>query len=141
MISCYLYLSWSPATILKVNLSLVFCSSCRLFGKVNADKVLQFLMWIDIKRARLIVKCIWGKVFKNGPYKICGRQPFKNRSYMVYYVPFKECFTVCLFFMKHRGFVTFPHKRLLNPVANLDKKIVRHSASRLYLSKNDQLFF
>ena len=32
---------------------------------------------------------------------------------MVYYVPFKECFTVCLFFMKHRGFVTFPHKRFL----------------------------
>ena len=22
--------------------------------------------------------CIWVKVFKNGPSKICGRQPFKN---------------------------------------------------------------
>ena len=24
------------------------------------------------------MQLIWGKVFKNGPCKICGKQPFKN---------------------------------------------------------------
>ena len=29
-------------------------------------------------RVSLIARIIWDKVFKNGPSKICGRQPLKN---------------------------------------------------------------
>ena len=33
---------------------------------------------------------IWGKVFQNGPSKICGRQSLKNftRSILEYFVPY-----------------------------------------------------
>ena len=32
---------------------------------------------------RCITYLIWDKVFKNGPSKICGRQPLKNLKSMV----------------------------------------------------------
>ena len=25
-----------------------------------------------------LINCIWDKIYKNGPSKICGRQPLKN---------------------------------------------------------------
>ena len=31
----------------------------------------------------LIFHYIWGKVFKNGPSKICGGQPLKNFSWSI----------------------------------------------------------
>ena len=36
------------------------------------------------------VKFIWDKVFKNGPSKICGRQPLKNFTWSIleYFVPY-----------------------------------------------------
>ena len=39
-----------------------------------------------------IAYLIWDKVFKNGPSKICGRQPLKNFSLTIpeYFVPFRD---------------------------------------------------
>ena len=33
---------------------------------------------------------LWGKVFKNGPGKICGRQPLKNFTWSIleYFAPY-----------------------------------------------------
>ena len=46
---------------------------------------------IMIEINNLIFKCetniIWNKVFKNGPSKICGRQPLKNLKFKF----FKGC--------------------------------------------------
>ena len=33
---------------------------------------------IDIVIIITIITFIWDKIFKNGPIKICGRQPLKN---------------------------------------------------------------
>ena len=40
------------------------------------------------------MKKIWGKVFKNGPSRICGRQPIKDftRSIFEYFVPYYSKF-------------------------------------------------
>ena len=40
----------------------------------------SFFFFQNIKRyvKLLVSSCIWGKVFKNGPSKVYGRQPLKN---------------------------------------------------------------
>ena len=53
--------------------------------------------------------CRWEKVFKNGPSKICGRQPLKNFAWSIleYFVPDvteKKLFREILSVYK------FPHK-------------------------------
>ena len=47
----------------------------------NVHVCLAALTWIYISFPILCYK--WIKTFKNGPNKICGRQPLKNRSDMV----------------------------------------------------------
>ena len=44
---------------------------------------------IDILQA---YNAMWGKVFKNGPSKICGRQPLKNLKWYEQTISLKDCF-------------------------------------------------
>ena len=37
---------------------------------------------------------IWGKVFNNGPSKVCGRQPLKTSSIVEYFAPYNFYMTV-----------------------------------------------
>ena len=41
---------------------------------------------VDIEKLRGTGHNIWDKVFKNGPSKICGRQPLKNRALFIWYI-------------------------------------------------------
>ena len=58
-----LYKSWSSRYYLQLK---VWSSHHEVTAKTQ---VFKFYYLVNI---------IWGKVFKNGPSKICGRQPFKN---------------------------------------------------------------
>ena len=53
-------------------------------GKQVADKLLEMNFWQTLpKLLKLQARKgsnKWNKVFKNGPSKICGRQPLKNLS-------------------------------------------------------------
>ena len=48
------------------------------------------------------VEDIWDKLFKNGPSKICGRQPLKNFTWSIpeYFVPNMDGFK-CVDYKKH----------------------------------------
>ena len=58
-----------------------------LFGNLRIDTLIQknksFFLKYQIARMK------WDKVFKNGPSKICGRQPLKNFTWSIleYFVP------------------------------------------------------
>ena len=53
-----------------------------LFEKISyvSEKFYSFLYQkLEFNKVRgTLLYCIWVKVFKNGPRKICGRQPLKN---------------------------------------------------------------
>ena len=59
------------------NLLIVYCRLSRIFKPANLSPVrLTFYIKI-IKLFVCLIICIWHKVFKRGPSKICGRQPLK----------------------------------------------------------------
>ena len=89
------------------------CSQSRLFkcyrvgyilrhkmvvGKQVADKLLEMNFWQTLpKLLKLQARKgsnKWNKVFKNGPSKICGRQPLKNLKWNVLKAVFHEFYLV-----------------------------------------------
>ena len=49
--------------------------------------------WLHLSRNSL--RNVWGKVFKNGPSKICGKQPLKNFEGIWSAVPYRLLFFKC----------------------------------------------
>ena len=74
-----------------------------LFGRGRKPPREQIWKIHIINRVQQIVTYKWDKVFKNGPNKICGRQPLKirrnivclNRSYLFKFI--KGCLPQILF--------------------------------------------
>ena len=40
-------------------------------------------VWKPTRVIRFLDSQIWDKIFKNGPSKICGRQPLKNFTWLI----------------------------------------------------------
>ena len=41
------------------------------------------MRWVKRHFVKLLGKCTWDKIFKNGPSNICGRQPLKNFTWSI----------------------------------------------------------
>ena len=41
-------------------------------------KSIEISRWYQYTSSDDTIELLWGKVFKNGPSKYCGRQPLKN---------------------------------------------------------------
>ena len=80
-------INWNKAiavicSILRTNLS----CSCSRYGVFVCNRATSHVHKISVSfvSERLLqYTIIWGKVFKNGPSKICGKQPSKNFTWSI----------------------------------------------------------